>query len=268
MAEPRDPEAKRILRQEDPAEGGGAFPPRPPRGTGRRFHGAIAHRLGTAILSGEFAPGDRLSGEIEFSEALDVSRAAYREAMQALAAKGLVESRPKAGTRVLPRSRWNLLDPDVLGWAFAGEPDMRLIRSLFELRAMIEPGAARLAAERRDEEDMRRMGDALAAMRRHTLGTEEGRAADRDFHDALMQATRNDALIVLSTSIGAAVHWTTRFKQRARALPRNPIPDHARVHDAIVAGDADAAAAAMQARVDLALDETRAAIEARDDPQA
>ncbi len=242
-------------------EGDGRIDPiddrRESRGTGRRFHGAIAHRLGTAILSGEFKPGDTLSGEIAFSEALNVSRGAYREAVQALAAKGLVESRTKTGTRVLPRNRWNLLDPDVLAWAFSGEPDMQLIRSLFELRHMIEPGAARLAAERRDKEDLRRMKDALAGMRRHTLATEQGRMADRDFHDALLQATRNDALVVLSASIGAAVTWTTQFKQRARALPRNPIPDHARVYEAIAAGDPDAAADAMTKLVELALEDTR-----------
>ena len=84
-------------------------PARQPRGTGRRLRGAIAHKLGLAIVSGEYAPGDTLSGEIAFSEALDVSRSAYREAVQVLTAKGLVESRPKAGTRVLPRNRWNLL---------------------------------------------------------------------------------------------------------------------------------------------------------------
>jgi DNA-binding FadR family transcriptional regulator len=235
-------------------------PARTPRGTGRRFHGAIVNKLGTAILSGEFAPGDKLSGEVEFSEALDVSRASFRESIQVLAAKGLVESRPKTGTRVLPRSRWNLLDPDVLGWAFTGEPDMRLIRSLFELRAMIEPNAARFAAERREREELRQMKDALAAMRRHTLATELGRAADRDFHHILMQATRNDALIVLSASIGAAVSWTTQFKQRARALPRNPIPDHVRVYEAIAAGDGEGASAAMKALVDLALQDTRAAM--------
>ena len=64
-----------------------------------------------------------------------------REAIQVLTAKGLVESRPKAGTRVLPRNRWNLLDPDVLAWAFAGEPDIQFVRDLFELRAIVEPAA-------------------------------------------------------------------------------------------------------------------------------
>lgn len=234
--------------------------PRATRGPGRRLHGAIAHKLGTAILSGQYAPGDTLSGEVAFAEELEVSRSAYREAVQVLTAKGLVESRPKAGTRVLPRNRWNLLDPDVLAWAFAGEPDIDFVRNLFELRAIVEPAAARLAAERRDKADLKTMKDALAAMRRHTLATDAGRAADRDFHNAVLNATRNDALLVLTASIGAAVNWTTQFKQRSRALPRNPIPDHVRVYDAIAAGDGEAAADAMRTLVDLALEDTRSAM--------
>ncbi|RZT56220.1 GntR family transcriptional regulator [Sphingomonas sp. BK036] len=233
---------------------------RVPRGTGRRLHGAVAHKLGTAILSGEYAPGDTLSGEVEFSKTLDVSRSAYREAVQVLTAKGLVESRPKIGTRVLPRSRWNLLDPDVLAWAFAGEPDITFVRGLFELRAIVEPAAAALAAERRERTDLKVMKDSLAAMRRLTLATEAGRAADREFHDAVLTATRNDALIVLSASIGAAVNWTTQFKQRGRALPRNPLPDHMLVYEAIAAGDANAASTAMRTLVDLALEDTKLAM--------
>lgn len=231
--------------------------PRVVHGTGRRLRGAISHRLGIAIVSGEYAPGDTLSGEIAFSEALNVSRSAYREAVQVLTAKGLVESRPKTGTRILPRHRWNLLDPDVLAWAFTGEPDIGFVRGLFELRAIVEPAAAALATERRDRTDLKAMKEALNAMRRHTLAVESGRAADRDFHKAILHATRNDALIALSASIGAVVGWTTQFKQRARALPRDPIPDHVRVFDAIAAGDIASASAAMATLVRLALEDTQ-----------
>ena len=231
-----------------------------PRSPGRRLHGAIAFKLGTDILSGKYLPGDTLPGEVIFAGELKVSRGAYREAIQVLTAKGLVASRPKAGTRVLERDRWNLLDPDVLGWAFTGEPDVDFVRSLFELRAVVEPAAARFAALRRDKTDLKAMKDALAAMRRHTLTTEAGRAADRNFHHAILQATRNQAMMVLSASIGAAVNWTTQFKQRTRALPRNPIPDHQRVYDAIADGDGEAAAGAMDVLVELALDDTRIAM--------
>lgn len=245
------------MSNRDSKDTDGVIVQRKPRGTGRRLHGAIANKLGTAIVSGDYAPGDILPSEVDFSEALEVSRGAYREAIQVLAAKGLVESRPKAGTRVLPRARWHLLDPDLLAWAFAGEPDKQFVSDLFELRAVVEPAAARFAAERRDREDIRVMKEALAGMRRHTLATEAGRAADRDFHDAILRATRNNAMMVLSASIGAAVSWTTQYKQRSRALPRNPIPDHARVCDAIVLGDPDAAAEAMRVLVDMAFEDTR-----------
>jgi len=230
------------------------------RGPGRRLHGAVAHKLGMDILAGVFAPGDVLPGEVAFAEELEVSRSAYREAIQVLTAKGLVASRPKAGTRVLPRERWNLLDPEVLGWAFAGEPDLEFVRSLFELRAIVEPAAARLAAVRRDKTDLKAMKNALSVMRSDTLTTEAGRAADREFHNAILRATRSPALVALSASIGAAVNWTTQFKQRARALPRNPIPDHVQVYEAIAAQDGDAAANAMHELVDLALEDTRSAM--------
>jgi DNA-binding FadR family transcriptional regulator len=146
-----------------------------PRKGSKRVHGSIAHDLGVAILTGQYAPGDRLPGEIEFSEQLKVSRSAYREAVRILAAKGLVESRPKTGTRVSDRSRWNVLDPEVLGWSFASEPSEEFIRDLFELRMIVEPAAAELAAIRRNGADLARMGHALGEMARLGLATEEGR---------------------------------------------------------------------------------------------
>ncbi|WP_406701385.1 FadR/GntR family transcriptional regulator [Sphingomonas caeni] len=241
----------------DPEEAFASALTRSPKDSSRRLRGAVAHFLGTAIVSGQIKPGERLTGEVANAEALDVSRSAYREAVQVLTAKGLVESKPKAGTRVLPRSRWNILDPAVLSWAFSGEPDKDFVRDIFELRAIVEPAAARLAAERRDKADIRAMKEALVRMRRHTLATDAGRTADRDFHDALLTATHNDALMALSASIGAAVTWTTQFKQRTRALPRDPVPDHVRVCDSIVAGDVESAGAAMRLLIDLALEDTR-----------
>src|SRR6478735_737748 len=232
----------------------------PNRSSGRRLRGSIAHYLGTAIVSGRIKPGARLTGEVENAEALNVSRNAYREAVQVLTAKGLVASKTKDGTRVQPRSNWNLLDPMVLAWAFSGEPDVAFVRDLFELRAVVEPAIARLAAERRDKDDIRDMKKALADMRRHTLATETGRAADREFHETLLRAARNEVMMSLAASIGSAVNWTTVFKQRARALPRDPVPDHLRVFEAVVAGDGEMAARAMQTLIALAHEDTTAAM--------
>jgi DNA-binding FadR family transcriptional regulator len=161
---------------------------------------------------------------------------------------------------VLPRSRWNLLDPDVLSWAFAAEPDRQFVRDLFELRAIVEPAAAALAAQRRDRSNLKTMSEALTLMRQQTLANEQGRAADRDFHSAILQATQNHALQVLASSIGAAVNWTSEFKQRSRDLPRDPIPDHVAVYQAIANEDPQAAARAMGQLVQLALEDTAEAL--------
>jgi DNA-binding FadR family transcriptional regulator len=218
----------------------------------RRFHGTIAHDLGVAILSGTYAPGALLPGEIEFSEQLHVSRSVYREALRILIAKGLVESRPKAGTRVTQRDQWNLLDPDLLAWMFETEPEPDFIRDLFELRAIVEPAAAALAARRRNGEQLSRMGHALEEMARHTLATEAGRDADQLFHRTVLQATRNSPLTALASTIEAAVGWTTIYKQRKRKLARDPVPDHRALFHAIADGDGDAARAAMDELLRLA----------------
>lgn len=223
---------------------------------GDRIHGSVARTLGAAILAGRHSPGDVLPGEIEFSEVLGVSRTAYREAIRILNAKGLVESRPKTGTRVSARSRWNLLDPDILAWAFEGDPSEAFIRDLFELRMIVEPAAAALAAERRSIQDIARMGHALEEMARHGLATEEGRAADQTFHNAILEAAGNGPLLSLSSSIAAAVTWTTIFKQRGHARPRDPMPDHRALYETIVAGNPEAARTAMTELVRLALADT------------
>ena len=228
----------------------------------RRIHGAIAHDLGVAIVSGVHQPGDILSGEIEFSEQLKVSRSAYREAVRILAAKGLVESRPKTGTRVTERSRWQLLDPDVLAWSFESEPSEDFIRDLFELRLIVEPAAAELAARRRTEQDLVHMSAALVEMARWGLADAQGQAADQLFHNRILQATRNAPLISLSSSIEAAVRWTTIFKQRKGKLPRDPLPDHRLLFTAIAAADPGAARGAMTELVHLALEDTAMSLRA------
>jgi DNA-binding FadR family transcriptional regulator len=222
-----------------------------------RIHQAIARDLGTAILSGHYKPGEAFEGEIERSEQLKVSRSAYREAVRILIAKGLLESRPKAGTRVTQRERWNLLDPEVLAWMFEGEPDEGFIRDLFELRGLIEPAASALAATRRSEAQLQQMSEALEAMRRHGLATPEGRAADQRFHRAILQAAGNEALATLASSVGAAVSWTTKLKQRRRQLPRDPVPDHVAVYEGIAAKDVERARSAMTELLRLALQDMK-----------
>src|ERR1700761_9400395 len=99
----------------------------------------IAAEIGARIVGGRLKPGTILDGEIEASGQRQVSRSAYREDVLILTAKGLVNSRPKIGTRVTALNQWHLLDPDVLAWMFAKEPQRDLLVSLFELRKFVEP---------------------------------------------------------------------------------------------------------------------------------
>jgi DNA-binding FadR family transcriptional regulator len=227
-----------------------------PRRNPLRIHGTVAQDLGIRIVSGDYPPGYALENEIAASDQLKVSRTAYREAVRILAAKGLVESRPKIGTRVSARKHWHLLDPDVLSWIFQNEPDARLLANLFELRRIIEPEAAALAARRRTDEHLRAMESALALMAEHSLAVEEGRAADQAFHSTLLDASGNAFLASLTSGVEAAVSWTTEFKQRKSPLKRDPIPDHRKVLNAVADQDADAAYDAMVQLVDWALTDT------------
>lgn len=223
-----------------------------------RLHGTIARKLGISIVSGQFKPGDLLNGEIASSEQFAVSRTAYREAVRILAAKGLVDARPKVGTRINAQSKWNLLDPDVLDWTFESEPDLQLLNSLFELRNVVESAAAGMAAERRSAAHLKAMRAALEGMATHTLATEAGRQADLDFHTTLLNATNNPFIISLTNGVNAAIRTTTIFKQRKRPLRRDPIPDHTRVFEAIAAKEPAKAQHAMSDLIELARIDTPA----------
>ena len=220
----------------------------------------IAHDLGVAIASGDYLPGDTLEGEVEVSQRLNISRTAYREAIRILAAKGMVEARQRTGTRVLDRSHWHLLDPDVVAWAFEREPDGELLRSLLELRLIIEPEAAALAAERRTARELSRLGHALEEMERHELVSEEGRLADQMFHSIVLEASGNAALTNLASTVQAAIDWVTRFKHRKGKVARDARPDHFEIFDAIAAGSPSDARAAMARHIRCSQEEALGAL--------
>jgi DNA-binding FadR family transcriptional regulator len=221
-----------------------------------RLRGTIARDIGVQIVSGKFRPGNVLDGEVEASEQRRVSRTAYREAVRILSAKGLVHSRPRVGTRVSAVEEWHLLDPDVLSWIFTAEPSPEVLHGVFELRGIVEPAAAALAATRRNQYHLDRMRRALDAMSKHTLATDEGRIADKEFHAALLLATGNPFIVSLTNGVTAAVDALTEFKLRIAPLKRDASPDHWRVYDAVAARDAERARAAMAELIRLAIMDT------------
>jgi DNA-binding FadR family transcriptional regulator len=223
-------------------------------------HVSLARQFGIAIVTGHNPPGSILPGEIELAETYGVSRSVIRESLRMLAAKGLVESKPKTGTRVRERHEWNLLDPDMLGWMFEGAPPLSFVRSLFQLRLIVEPAAAELAAKGRTARQVGRMGHALEEMARHGLAVEPGRSADQVFHAVILEATENELLVSLSASIAAAVRWSTYFKYTSNRTPRDPMPAHRELFEAIADGDPARAREATRVLVQEAQADTEMAI--------
>jgi len=203
-----------------------------------------------------------LPTEADFSARLKVSRTALREAIKVLAAKGLVESRPKTGTRVRPRMDWNLLDPDVLAWQLAAGPVEGFVADLFELRQMIEPAAAAIAARRATPGEVRRIAQAFAAM--EAAGNDSERWIDPDlrFHQAIIRATGNELLGPLGAMIETALMTSFRLSGANPEGPRHSLPLHSAILAAIRRHDGAAAAAAMQRLLAGAADDVRRALEA------
>ena len=132
-------------------------PTRPtPSSDRQRLSEMVAGTIGKRIVTGQYKPGDTLPTEPEVQAEFGVSRTAVREAIRLLSAKGLTASRPKIGTRVRPTVDWNMFDVDVLRWQVDQGPSDEFVNALFEMREIIEPSAASLAAERATPEDDRR----------------------------------------------------------------------------------------------------------------
>jgi DNA-binding FadR family transcriptional regulator len=223
----------------------------------RRLHGSVAHEIAIQIIGGSLQPGEVLPNEDDLSAALMVSRTAYREGIRTLVAKGLVSARPKVGTSVNERSEWNILDGDVLAWYFEVAPDPDFIRSLFELRRIVEPAAAALAAQRYTPEAAEAMSAALVAMQVDHESTQSSLEADLAFHLAILTATDNEALLALFNVIEATIRWSVRLKMTAYpTIYETTVPSHAVILDAILARDEQASSKAMRLVIDEALGAT------------
>src|SRR3546814_2188286 len=134
------------------------------------------------------------------------SRTVLREAIKMLAAKGMVVSRSKVGTRVRERSAWNMFDTEVLRWYLEGGVDRRFLRDLAEIRLAVEPAAAALAAARRSEQDLAAMDAAITTMR--DANALHAGSADADL--ALHLAPADSCGHVLMRSLAAVLEGTRK----------------------------------------------------------
>ncbi|WP_405682490.1 FadR/GntR family transcriptional regulator [Streptomyces sp. NBC_00057] len=214
---------------------------RPTRG----LHQQIVDIIGERIVRGTHAPGSSLYPD-QLEAELGVSKTVLREALRVLAAKGLIDSRQKRGTFVRPRADWNLLDADLLRWQGAGIPDENFLANLGEVRSIVEPAGARLAAQRRNDQDLAQLTDALDQMAAAGNDTEAVVEADLAFHRALLAAAHNELLTRMEVVLEAGlrvrdhlVHGTDHWA--------DSVPAHGAVLDAVRSQDPDAAERAVHA---------------------
>ncbi|PXY27378.1 FadR/GntR family transcriptional regulator [Prauserella muralis] len=218
--------------------------------SGRGVHGQTVATLGARIVSGEIAQGDVID-LVALGRDLDVSMTALREAMKVLAAKGLVEARQKRGTYVRAREHWNLLDSDVIRWRSEAGDTAAVLRDLAEVRSVVEPAAASMAALRRDDADLAELDAALADMAGAVgAGAQAEVAADLRWHRALLRATHNEMLARMDVFIEPALRLRDALVHEASA--DDPVPSHAAVLEAVRDGDPRAAAAAVASLLDKA----------------
>jgi GntR family galactonate operon transcriptional repressor len=226
----------------------------------RGLHGEVVHTIGLRILRGELQPGDPLPTEEELNADHGLSRTVLREAVRVLAAKGLVHAQPKTGTRVRPRSEWNIVDPDVLAWRVEAGPDSELYEQVTEVRVGIEPHAARLSAERATDEEIEAIREAYEAMDAGVKDQAAYLAADLLFHERILAACHNELLGHLGSMLRAVFRTTFEYTTSSSTSRRRALPLHGAILDGIAAGDGDAAEAAMRTLIgDTAADIRRSA---------
>jgi DNA-binding FadR family transcriptional regulator len=182
------------------------------------------------IVAGKFEPGEMLPREQDLAERWTISRGIARETIRALEERGVLTVKHGRGATVAPPQRWNVLDPEVLRALLEGPNAQRLIADLLEARKALEVEAARLAAERRTDDQLAAMSNTLDTLRAATSATARA-SAEVAFHRALVDATENrpmigmigpllDAMDTMARVVGAGPGSTAEHERILTAVRR------------------------------------------------
>ena len=218
----------------------------------KNVHGNTVDFLGAAILAGRFGVDGALPPEPSLCEELGVSRTVIREAVKSLVAKGMIQTGPKVGTRVLPSEHWNWFDPDVMAWQAQAGLSAEFVRDLQDLRLIVEPAAIRMAAQRATAQDIQGIEDAFAGMRRADYEGGDYVTHDLRFHQGLLRASGNRMLVQMSKALGALLRTSFEISTRRKDGPLISLPMHRAVLDAVIARQPDVAEAAVRELIDSA----------------
>ena len=222
----------------------------------RSVREALLHRLVEMIVSGTFPENATLPNEADLTNQFGVSRTSLREAMQYLSALGMVRSRTRAGTTVLPRENWNYLDPIVLDVMLSVGGDDAFYASLIDARQLLEPAAAAQAAAQANARQLYQISKAFEEMvDANSRDNEAWSRADLEFHSAIINASGNWVYRQFATAIRAALLASFRLTNRASQSHDQAILTHQDVLDAIRMKQPEAARHAMERLIGVARSE-------------
>ncbi|MDP9989672.1 DNA-binding FadR family transcriptional regulator [Variovorax boronicumulans] len=216
----------------------------------KNIHGRTLELLGEAIVAGRYSIGASIPSEPVLGEELGVSRTVVREAIKSLAAKGLIVTGPKVGTRVLPQDKWNWFDPDVITWQSRAGLTPEFLRDLQDLRRVVEPAAVRLAAERAEEKDIEEIERAYAGMKEAIENGGDYVTFDLRFHNGLLAAARNRMLAQMSKALNALLRTSFEISTAKPDGPALSLPMHRAVIDAVILRNPDKAERAVIRLID------------------
>lgn len=193
----------------------------------------IAREIGRRVVAGSYQVGELLEEESALGARYQVSRSVVRDAVKILVGKGLLEVRRGIGTRVRERLHWGLLDDDVLAWHQSAPLQADFLRQLMDLRLVIEPKAARWAAERGTDEGHALITDAQARMEQEKGSIEDFVIADALFHRSILWAANNELLLSMEGVIYSALLNSIRLTNSDPRENEKSIPFHRAVTDEI-----------------------------------
>jgi DNA-binding FadR family transcriptional regulator len=201
----------------------------------KNIHGHTLDKLGQAILAGRYEVGASLPPEPVLCEEFGVSRTVVREAIKSLVAQGLLVTGPKLGTRVLPDEHWNWFDPEVIAWQAQAGLSSEFVRDLQELRLVVEPAAVRMAAVKATPQDILRLEQAYSGMKAAVEDGGDYVTHDLRFHQGLLQASHNRMLMQMGRALSSLLRMSFEISTRIMNGPRDSLPLHRAVLDAVIA---------------------------------
>jgi len=221
----------------------------------RKLYQYVVEELGMRITKGVYQPGETLPNEEMLCREFDVSRGVLREATKVLVEKGLIHLKPKIGTQIQPRRKWNLFDSDVLIWKLDGGDRVEFQKNVIEVRRIIEAEAARLAARRATTSEIDALKGIYTEMEA-ALKDETGYLhrefilLDLRFHTAILEASHNELIAQMGYTMRQALLAGRKGDRPDIEAQRESLPGHLKILNAIAAHEQEAACNAALAHID------------------